>query len=134
MSSRIGSRSNSHDPEEPDAPFRIGNRVKNTHVSDRSRQGNGQRGREEPARPVFQIGGSIIRSGTSTPSSPTTGNGTHDALVDHIELGHHVRQPDSGATSEQPSSSTSVTNRIVQDEADLSTRSPLQNHGGNDAV
>lgn len=52
------------DPEEPEPPFRIRDRVRNQilmpHQRDQAR--NEQRPREEPLRPVFHIGGSIIQA------------------------------------------------------------------------
>lgn len=64
------------DPEEPEPPFRIRDRVRNQtvmpHQRDQAR--NEQRAREEPLRPVFRIGGSIIQATppvmTPEPSSP----------------------------------------------------------------
>ncbi len=57
----------SEDPDEPRPAFRIRERVQNrtqlNHRRNRSR--NSQLTREEPPRPVFRIGGSIIQSGTS---------------------------------------------------------------------
>ena len=57
----------SEDPDEPRPAFRIREQIQNrtqlNHRRNRSR--NSQLTREEPLRPVFRIGGSIIQSGTS---------------------------------------------------------------------
>lgn len=57
------SRSVSQDPDEPEAPFRLRERVRNNvplpHQTDH--QGNEQRTREGPPRPIFHIGGSVIQ-------------------------------------------------------------------------
>lgn len=64
------------DPDEPESPFQLRDRVRNKtlmpHQRDQPR--NEQRAREEPLRPVFRIGGSVIRATppdtiTSEPSS-----------------------------------------------------------------
>lgn len=67
----------SMDPEEPVPPFRIVDRVRNTTLMphQRDHQRNEQRAREEPLRPVFRIGGSVIQPTTpdiitSKPPSP----------------------------------------------------------------
>ncbi|KAF6237902.1 hypothetical protein HO173_004103 [Letharia columbiana] len=66
LSSAIASRSISQDPEEPRPPFRVHEQIQNrpqlNYQSNRSR--NSPRTREEPPRPVFRIGGSIIKSTT----------------------------------------------------------------------
>lgn len=69
LSSAFVSHSASADPEEPQPPFRLQERV-NVVRQDRDR-----RAPEEPPRPVFRIGGSIIQTnkpGAVTPelSSP----------------------------------------------------------------
>lgn len=112
-SSRIGSRTNSRDPEEPDDPFRIRDRVRsveNTLHADKGRQANGQRMREEPARPVFRIGGSVIQSGVSTPGSRTIVNGNQDDFIDRVQLGDYQQRSESGAVGEEPESPNQVAN------------------------
>ena len=77
LSSAIGSNSASMDPEEPEEPFRLHDRSQPgaTLRPDRDR-----RVRDEPPRPVFRIGGSIIQStepdavnlGTNIPAQKAT--------------------------------------------------------------
>lgn len=63
------SRSMSEDADEPEAPFRLRERVRNNvplpHQTDQ--QGNEQRTREGPPRPIFRVGGSVIQ-----PTKPRT--------------------------------------------------------------
>lgn len=54
----------SEDPDEPRPPFRIRERIQNRAQLNHRPQSS-QRAREEPPRPVFRIGGSIIQSTTS---------------------------------------------------------------------
>ena len=67
LSSAIASRSLSENPDEPRPPFRVGEQLQHRaqliRQSHRSR--NSQLTREEPPRPVFRIGGSVIQSATS---------------------------------------------------------------------
>ena len=66
----MGSRSVSEDPEEPEAPFHIRDRVVSElqAQSSRERQRNEQRPRNEPPRrEVFRIGRSTIPSVSTTP-------------------------------------------------------------------
>ena len=67
LSSAIASRSMSEDPDEPRPPFRILERIQNRTQPDHQRNSprNSQRAREEPPRPVFRIGGSIIHDTAS---------------------------------------------------------------------
>lgn len=63
----MASRSISEDADEPRPPFPIRERIQNRSQLNHQRNGprNSQRTREEPPRPVFRIGGSIIQSTTS---------------------------------------------------------------------
>lgn len=64
LSTAITSRSISVDPEEPEPPFQIRDRIRNKtlilHQKDQSK--DEQRAREEPLRPIFRIGGSVIQA------------------------------------------------------------------------
>jgi len=62
---------------------------------------------------VFRIGGSVIRSGDSTPSSPITVNATRDGPIDDVELGTPERRPKSSAAGEQPGSPKSIASKDV---------------------
>lgn len=67
LSSAVASRSMSEDPDEPRPPFRIHEQIQNRGQLGHSRSlpQSTPRTREEPPRPVFRIGGSIIQSPTS---------------------------------------------------------------------
>ena len=68
LSSAIASRSISEDAaDEPRPPFRILERIQDRTQSDHQRNSprKSQRAREEPPRPVFRIGGSIIHDTAS---------------------------------------------------------------------
>lgn len=116
LSSRIESRSNSRDLEEPDDPFHIQDRVRSkaTVRNDRGRQENRQRAPEEPARPVFRIGGSIIQSGISTPSSPAVVATTQDSMTDQMELSEYVQRSESRTTDEQPGSIVGIADTDIE--------------------
>lgn len=66
--------------------------------------------REEPARPVFRIGGSVIQSGVSTPGSRTIVNGNQDDFIDRVQLGDYQQRSESGAVGEEPESPNQVAN------------------------
>lgn len=101
----MASRSLSEDPDEPRPPFRIReqdqNRGQLNYQNNRPR--NSTRTREEPPRPVFRIGGSIIQS---TTTENGVGLQTIDAAkerapcnVESSELGHsHDISVDAGHT------------------------------------
>lgn len=63
------SRSTSMDPDEPEAPFRLRERIRNNvplpYQIDQ--QGNEQGARDGPPRPTFRVGGSVIQ-----PTKPET--------------------------------------------------------------
>ncbi|KAL9101525.1 MAG: hypothetical protein Q9163_003221 [Psora crenata] len=76
LSSAAVSRSISEDPTEP-APFHLPQRSVNDYQSSppTPRQRSEQRSRQEPPRPVFRIGGSIIESDTENPvATPSNGS------------------------------------------------------------
>jgi len=101
ISSAIISQSVTEDPEEPDRPFHIRERIQNNFQMPQpnQRQRNDQRPREiEPPRPVFRIGGSVIPSGTNTPQAATFKEG---AVVEPVDS-------DSGEASKTSGSADDV--------------------------
>ena len=75
----MGSRSVSEDPEEPEAPFHIRDRISHEVNAHMQRDRNGQRARDgPPRREVFRIGRRTIPSdGNKTPQALRTDrNGT----------------------------------------------------------
>ncbi|KAL9131724.1 MAG: hypothetical protein Q9217_000399 [Psora testacea] len=96
ISSAIGSRAIVEDPAEP-VPFRLQEgELTSDQLSHQSlRQRNEHRSRQEPARPVFRIGGSIIQSGTSTPittnlDEPNPPAGDHELQIPDADLAEVV--------------------------------------------
>ena len=64
LSNAVGSNSVSMDPEEPQPPFHLRERVTDM------RRDKDRRTAEEPSRPVFRIGGSVIRT-TKSETAPS---------------------------------------------------------------
>ena len=74
FSSAVGSRSMSmdpEDPEEPAPPFRVRDRIQHLEST---RQDRNKPVRDQPARPIFRIGGSVIRSAPPEDGSTEAAN------------------------------------------------------------
>ena len=135
LSNRISSRSSSRDPvdpDEPEEPFHIRDRVEHFAQADKNRRDTSTRGREEPARPVFRIGGSVIRSGENTPTSPPTASGTPDGKITEANS-LPEQKPGNTVPGEKSNPPTDDSRRNIS-ENDAATSIPLQNYRGSEAV
>ena len=80
----MGSRSVSEDPEEPEVPFHIRDRISHEVNAHMQRDRNEQRARDGPPREVFRIGRRTIPSdGTMAPQALRTDG---DGATSDIEL------------------------------------------------
>ena len=100
LSSAIGSRTVSEDPDEPEEPFHIRDRVNNEAQAHHRRdtQRSEQRREGPPRREVFRIGRSTIPSGNTTPKAV---DGSKDDTKDTIELSTPKERPETGADDSQ---------------------------------
>ena len=120
----MGSRSVSEDPEEPEAPFHIRDRISHEVNGHMQRDRNGQRARDgPPRREVFRIGRRTIPSdGNKTPQALRTDrNGT----TSDIELAIPTKKgSESAADDDTPSSgSKRSSSKDVQKEGSVNEES-----------
>ncbi len=120
----MGSRSVSEDPEEPEAPFHIRDRISHEVNAHMQRDRSGQRVRNgPPRREVFRIGRPTIPSdGTTTPQALRT---DRDGATSDIELAIPTKkEPESAADDDTPSSvSKHSSSKDVQKEGSVNEES-----------
>ena len=99
----MGSRSVSEDPEEPEAPFHIRDRISHEVNAHMQRDRNEQRARDgTPRREVFRIGRRTVPSdGTTTPQALRT---DRDGTTSDIELVNPTKKVPESAADDSPSS------------------------------
>ena len=99
----MGSRSVSEDPEEPEAPFHIRDRISHEVNAHMQRDRNEQRARNGPPREVFRIGRRTIPSdGTTKPQALRI---DRDGTTSDIELAIPTKkESESAADDNTPSS------------------------------
>ena len=115
----MASGSVSEDPEEPETPFHIRDRVVNEVQPQihRERQRNEQRPRNEPPRrEVFRIGRSSIPSESTTPRTVDAENGE---LTDAIELSTPKESPEVDADDSQSVPSKESASKGVQQDGSM---------------
>ena len=119
----MGSRSVSEDPEEPEAPFHIRDRVSHEVNAHMQRDRNEQRARDgTPRREVFRIGRRTIPSdGTMTPQAL---HNNENRPTSDIELAIPTKKESESATDVTPSSgSKHSSSKDVQKEGSVNEES-----------
>lgn len=119
----MGSRSVSEDPEEPEAPFHIRDRISHEVNAHMQRDRNEQRARDgTPRREVFRIGRRTIPSdGTTTPQALRN---NEIRTTSDIELAINIKKGSDSAADDTPSTgSKHSSSKEVQKEGSVNEAS-----------